>query len=76
MTLPMRKTRYFRDSEERLERAEKAAAMALRNYYNNPKTQGKIPADLIPATVDLITADEILEKARKEMVDAHEKRRK
>lgn len=72
MTLSGRKTKWFKDSEARVERSNAAAAMVLRNEYNDPVKRQRMSAALQEAAVGVLTADEILENAREDMV----KRRK
>lgn len=63
----MAKTKWIQDSEARQLRAERGAAMQLRNAYNDPATREKLPENLKLAAVDLLTADNILEEARADM---------
>lgn len=60
-------TLYYQDSEKRQLRAERAAAMVLRNVYKDETKRKSLQPELLLAAVDLLTSDEILEKARDEM---------
>lgn len=60
-------SRWFKDSKERQLRAERAAAMELRNAYNDPAVRETLPDNLKIAAIDLLTADQILEASREAM---------
>lgn len=64
----MKITPYFKDSQARVLRAEQAAAAQLRMVGLDPTLLRKLPTGLQLALADLLTADDILEEARRLML--------